>query len=229
MKKKSAVVKINLISVPAIKLLPNPWNPNEQTDFIFEKERNSIRTHGFIDPILVRELDDGQFEIIDGEHRWKAAQLEGMTEIPCNNLGQVADSAAKQLTIIMNETRGEARRDKLSELLKDLASEVGMASLYESLPYQMTEIDALVNSQPIDWDQIGDDSNSLGSASVEGQDDFETVTLRLPEGVAAQLNAQIDRFKKALHPNEKPSACSPVQAIEAMCQHLAQIEDSELL
>lgn len=41
--------------VPINAIRPNPWNPNVMSEFMFEKERASIREFGFIDPILVRE------------------------------------------------------------------------------------------------------------------------------------------------------------------------------
>src|SRR6185295_4446949 len=42
----------------------------------------SIREQGIIQPILVRPIADGRFEIIAGERRWRAAQIAGLTEIP---------------------------------------------------------------------------------------------------------------------------------------------------
>src|SRR5258706_9831803 len=42
----------------------------------------SIREHGVLEPILVRELRPGEYEIIAGERRWRAAQEAGLREVP---------------------------------------------------------------------------------------------------------------------------------------------------
>lgn len=69
--------------IPIEKLNPNPKQPRQN----FEKApldelANSIREKGVIQPILVRKQDDGEFEIIAGERRWRAAQLAGLKEVP---------------------------------------------------------------------------------------------------------------------------------------------------
>src|SRR5262249_1265982 len=61
----------------------NPRNPRRYFD---EAElhdlASSIRQHGIVQPVVVRTLLDGKFEIIAGERRWRAAQLAGLIEIP---------------------------------------------------------------------------------------------------------------------------------------------------
>src|SRR5438045_6741 len=76
------------IVVPVDAIEPNPWNPNAMDKAMFEKELASIRKYGFVDPLTVREVDfigHRHYEIIDGEHRWKAAKQLGYAELPCWN------------------------------------------------------------------------------------------------------------------------------------------------
>jgi len=47
-----------------------------------ESLAESIRTHGVVQPLLVRRRDDGGFELIAGERRWRAAKLAGLTRVP---------------------------------------------------------------------------------------------------------------------------------------------------
>src|SRR5262245_44272583 len=47
-----------------------------------EELASSIRAQGLIQPIVVRPLDGGRFEIIAGERRWRAAQMAGLAEVP---------------------------------------------------------------------------------------------------------------------------------------------------
>lgn len=65
------------------KIFPNPNQPRQ----VFDKEpleelASSIREKGIIQPLLVRKSDEGTFEIIAGERRWRAAQLAGLHEVP---------------------------------------------------------------------------------------------------------------------------------------------------
>src|SRR5262245_48456903 len=61
----------------------NPQQPRKHFD---EGELNelasSIRTHGVLQPILVRPISGGKFEIVAGERRWRAAQRAGLHSIP---------------------------------------------------------------------------------------------------------------------------------------------------
>jgi ParB/RepB/Spo0J family partition protein len=64
----------SIIQLPLDWLTPNPWNPNQMDDEQYGKALNSIREFGFVDPVTVRELGNDTYQIIDGEHRWRAAQ-----------------------------------------------------------------------------------------------------------------------------------------------------------
>lgn len=141
-------------SVVAIdRLQPNPWNPNKMDAFMFDKAVASIQQFGFVDPVTVRQVDD-YYEIVDGEHRWKAAQSLGYNEIPVWDIGPVNDDVAKQLTIVLNETRGSADEAKLSDLLKDLLSDHTTEELVFALPFSPERFDELVGKPAFDWNEL---------------------------------------------------------------------------
>ncbi len=220
-------IKDNIIRVPVDKIFPNPWNPNEQTAFIYERERRSIRKHGFLQPILVRQVKGG-YQIIDGEHRWRAGQQEGYEELPVNNLGKVTDGIAKQLTLIMNETRGELRRDKLTEVLKSLSLDFSIEDLALDLPFQQTEIEQLLKSSEVDWDQV---ANPEDKKEEEGADDgLKTISIKAPEDVVERFKEQILRFKKVMFPESQNHDDMPAGAVlHGICHVLGQIPDSVIL
>ncbi len=72
-----------LADIPVSSIRPNPHQPrmhfDEQT--LLELS-SSIAEMGVLQPILVRPMDDGVFELVAGERRWRAAQRAGMTTIP---------------------------------------------------------------------------------------------------------------------------------------------------
>ena len=240
-------VKVNIQNIDVSKIFPNIWNPNRQSDFIFEKELTSIRTHGFLDPILVREIPGG-FEIIDGEHRFKAGVKLDYKELPCNNLGKVTDSIAKQLTVILNEVKGKADTGKLSDIMKELQLDIGIEALEAIMPYSSLELDALVKSADIDWESLSPNKQEDAvvkvppAASVEKPkadkqpeikdqpgEEWKTLSYRLPIDIALAFDDQVIRFMKVLHPFDEIAACTPVMAIEAITQHLHQIQDDKLV
>jgi ParB family chromosome partitioning protein len=65
---------------------------------------NSIRAQGIIQPIIVRHLLGGRYEIVAGERRWRAAQLAGLTEVPAI-VRDIPDDAALAIALIENIQR----------------------------------------------------------------------------------------------------------------------------
>src|SRR5215467_8686791 len=65
------------------RILPNSHQPRKHFDEDGLNElADSIREHGVVQPIVVRALEDGFFQLIAGERRWRAAQLVGLLRIP---------------------------------------------------------------------------------------------------------------------------------------------------
>lgn len=115
-------------------LRSNSWNPNSMTAFMYAKALESIQTHGFVNPVIARRVN-GHLEIVDGEHRWRVAIDLGLPQIPVFDLGEVSDTEAKKLTILLNELRGQALPEQMGDLLKDLMSETSVEDLLRELPY----------------------------------------------------------------------------------------------
>ncbi len=88
-------------------VLRNPRNPRKH--FAEEDLRDlaaSIRQHGIVQPVVVRPVADGKFEIIAGERRWRAAQLAGLGEVPAL-VREVDDRTALELAIVENVQRAD--------------------------------------------------------------------------------------------------------------------------
>jgi ParB family chromosome partitioning protein len=93
--------------IPVSLIVPNRYQP--RTIFAEDKIEElalTIRTHGIIQPIVVRECEDGKFEIIAGERRWRAVQKLGWDEIPAivKNLN---DKETASVALIENLQREE--------------------------------------------------------------------------------------------------------------------------
>ncbi|MGV3549778.1 ParB/RepB/Spo0J family partition protein [Rhizobium sp.] len=88
-------------------VIRNPKNPRK---FFAEEDlqdlASSIRQHGIVQPVVVRPVADGRFEIIAGERRWRAAQLAGLNEVPVI-IREVDDRTALELAIVENVQRAD--------------------------------------------------------------------------------------------------------------------------
>jgi ParB family chromosome partitioning protein len=86
------------------RLVPNPRQPRVHIDeHRLEELAQSIRSHGVIQPILVRPVD-GRYEIVAGERRWRAAQRAGLLKVPVA-VRDVPDANLLQVALIENIQR----------------------------------------------------------------------------------------------------------------------------
>lgn len=155
-------------SVQVEQVEPNEWNYNRQSDFVFEREVRSLERYGMIDPILVRKHGDF-YQIIDGEHRWRAACYLKHKTIPVYDLGEVGDDVAQQLTVVMNEVKGRPDYIMLGRLLQELEDD---SKLDRSLvPFTELFLDRLMQ-QKIDLDDM---SSYVDVVKELGEDKDEVV------------------------------------------------------
>ena len=91
--------------LPIYKVEPNPHQPRRDFD---EEElqalSDSIAEHGIIQPLTVRELNSGYYQIIAGERRWRAARVAGLSEVPVVII-EADDKKAMELALIENLQR----------------------------------------------------------------------------------------------------------------------------
>ena len=86
---------------------------------------DSIREQGLMQPILVRPVGNGRFEIIAGERRWRAAQRAGLKEVPAL-VKDVPDNAALALALIENIQREDLNPLEEAQGLQRLIDEFGL-------------------------------------------------------------------------------------------------------
>ncbi|MCP5803685.1 ParB N-terminal domain-containing protein [Klebsiella pneumoniae] len=150
---KSMDVKITILQVEVARLRPNPWNTNSVGAQNFEKLKGSIEKLGFFKPIFARELDGGQFEILGGEHRWRAAMEQGISTVPVISVGKISDLVAKQMSLVDNERYGEDDQVALQRLIEEIQSELDY-QLSEIAPYDDELAATLARESAIDLEML---------------------------------------------------------------------------
>ena len=91
--------------LPIYKVEPNPDQPRQDfNEEELEGLADSIRTHGVLQPLTVRPLASGYYQIIAGERRWRAARLANLSEVPAVII-EADDKKAMELALIENLQR----------------------------------------------------------------------------------------------------------------------------
>ena len=171
-------------------LAPNSWNPNVQDEATFRRELASIRRFGFVDPIVCRHLSGEMYEIIDGEHRWKAAKDEGLTEIGVNVLHGLSDTAARKLTLQLN-IHGQADSVLLGKELTQIHDLLGDDTLL-GLPWDAQQFADLLALASTEWPTYteGDDPGA-----TDGE--FTKMVFDLPPHAAEVVEEALAKAIKA--------------------------------
>ena len=94
---------INEIEIGQI--VPNPNQPRREMDQeALQELADSIREIGIVQPITLRQMDDGTYQIIAGERRWRASQLAGLTTIPAY-VRKASDESVALMALVENIQR----------------------------------------------------------------------------------------------------------------------------
>lgn len=109
-----------------LQLQPGKYQPRSHMDAAaLQTLADSIKKQGIMQPILVREVSEGKFEIIAGERRWRASQLAGLTQVPVL-VRDIADESALAMALIENIQRENLNPLEEAQGIKRLIDEFVM-------------------------------------------------------------------------------------------------------
>ena len=112
--------------LPLHRVEPNPDQPRQDFD---EEElaalAESIRIHGVLQPLTVRETGGGYYQIIAGERRWRASRMAGLTDVPAIVI-EADDRKAKELALIENLQRQDLNSVEEALGYQSLMNEFGL-------------------------------------------------------------------------------------------------------
>lgn len=105
---------------------PNREQPRKRfNEDAIETLAESIREHGMLQPILVRPLPSGGYQIVAGERRWRAARMLGLDEVPVN-IRELSDIQAMQIAVIENLQRENLNPVEEANGYNELIEKYGM-------------------------------------------------------------------------------------------------------
>ncbi len=120
-------------TLPISRVEPRAGQPRTVFDEpALQELSESIATHGVLQPITVRRLDSGYYQIIAGERRWRAARLAGLTEVPVRII-EADDRKAQELAMVENLQRENLNPVEEAKGYKALMEDFGMTQEAVSL------------------------------------------------------------------------------------------------
>ena len=117
----------SLLRLEIAKIQPNPINPRS----VFQIEKlqelaQSIKANGIIQPLVVRKTEAGDFQLIAGERRWRAAKLAGLETVPVV-VQEFAESRLLEVALIENIQREDLNPMEVAAAFERLAHEHGLS------------------------------------------------------------------------------------------------------
>ncbi len=127
----SKAVTLRLLDVS-----PNPDQPRREfNEEALSELAASVEKHGILQPLLVRPMPDGHYQIVAGERRWRAARMAGLTEVPVV-IRDLSDRETSELALIENLQR---------EDLNPMEEALGYQHLMDEYDATQEQIAAIVN------------------------------------------------------------------------------------
>lgn len=115
-----------LLHLPISKVEPRIEQPREYFDeSALQELADSIAQHGIIQPITVRKLDTGYYQIIAGERRWRASRMAGLKEVPVRVI-EADDRRTAELALVENLLREDLNPIEEAKGYKTLIDEYGL-------------------------------------------------------------------------------------------------------
>lgn len=194
-------------TLPIAKIEPRADQPRE----VFDEERleelaDSIKEHGLLQPLTVRKLDGGFYQIVAGERRWRAARMAGLTEVPVYII-EADDQKASVLALVENLQREDLNPVEEAKGYRTLMSEYGLtqeqaaAAVGKSRPVIANAVRLLTLPESIlDMISSGKLSMSQGRALLElksDEDRLAAAQVMIEKDLnVRQAAALIERMKK---------------------------------
>ena len=124
------------VTLPLDEIIPNREQPRKQFDDDALADLSaSIAQHGVLQPLLVRPMTDGSYQLVAGERRWRASQMAGLTEVPVV-VREMSEQQASAVALIENLQR---------EDLNPMEEALGFKSLMETYGLTQEETASAVN------------------------------------------------------------------------------------
>ena len=137
------------------KLVKANWNYKEENEKQTDKLIENFKRNGQIENILIRELDTGFYEVVNGNHRLDVMKILKQKKAHAYNFGKIGLPEAQRIAIETNETKFESDSIKLAEIITTLTKEFPQDELVKTMPYTDEEINNMQDLVNFDFNEFG--------------------------------------------------------------------------
>jgi len=202
-------IKKGWCDVPLTKMVKAVWNYKDDDEERESELHESLKRWGQVESIVIRPLGK-KFEIVNGNHRLDPMTSLDMKIAHCYNTGKVSEAKARELAIVLNETRFPTDQLKLAKVIDTILKEQPIEELIKIVPWNMEEILALRSLVDVDWKKFGD-----GQVEIEPEGEWIRITFTVMDSQAKVINQAIDRICTALEIEGKNATGRALELIAA--------------
>ena len=167
-------MKKGFCDIEISKLVKADWNYKEENEAQTENLLNNFKRNGQIENILIRELETGFFEVVNGNHRLDVMKILKQKKAHAYNCGKIGLGEAQRLAIETNETKFESDSIKMAELISTLTKEFPASELAKTMPYSEEQIQKMSELTDFDWSQYdSDEVDTFGDTEFEKEIKFK--------------------------------------------------------
>ncbi|CDT87923.1 Chromosome partitioning protein [Vibrio diabolicus] len=216
-------------------LQPGVYQPRkDMAPEALEELAASIQSQGIIQPIVVRQVESGQFEIIAGERRWRAARQAGLKRVPCL-VKKVEDRAAIAMALIENIQREDLNVIEEAQALERLQDEFTLThqQVAEVIGKSRTTVSNLLRLNQLESDVkslVADKLLEMGHArallALQGERQVEVAQQVAKKQMTVRQTEQL--VKKCLAPQNEQKGQQEDTEAEQMSHKLSQLLDAKV-
>lgn len=201
----------DLKSLALNELQPGKYQPRrDMSQVALEELATSIQQQGVIQPIVVRPLSEGGYEILAGERRWRAARIAGLSQVPCL-IKDVADQEAMAIGLIENIQREDLNVIEEARALARLIAEFGFthSSVADAVGKSRSSVSNLLRLTQLNDDVkqlVEHGSLEMGHArallAITGEQQTELARIVAQKGLTVRATEKL--VKQTLSPKSVP-------------------------
>jgi hypothetical protein len=149
------------IEIPIAQLIKADWNYKDDDLEKAQVLKRQIIKNGQLENLIVREMGNGIFEVINGNHRLDTFRELGYKAAVCFNHGQISKAQAVRLAVETNETTFQADEMKLARAIQNLKTTFD--DIEQTMPFSQERFEAMERSVNANWGDIIQQHESAGA------------------------------------------------------------------
>jgi hypothetical protein len=150
-------------------LVKADWNYKTENYEKSKKLSRNIKKNGQMENLIIRDLQNGKYEIVNGNHRYDSLKANRFKTIFVFNTGVISLEKAKRIAVETNETKFSNDDSKLGEILASIEAEFGREDILLTMPFTEKQMDSMIEESNRMISELSGEIESF-NPQEEGQD-----------------------------------------------------------